>query len=296
MNFSSEQPRIIVVGSSSIDLVLETEKVPCENETVIARKSESYFGGKGANQAVGAARLGASVYFVGCVGMDPLGQQIMRNMVNENVNVGFVFETDREATGTAYVTTSGGNTAIVVVPAANNYLRVEHVEAADKYFHTADLVLLQLEVSMKVIEYTIKKAKKYGKKVGLYASPAQRLSDEILNHVDFIVVKSNELHIVFGKDQREDILKKYFNKVFVRDDINSTIYFDGTEMKYCRNDKDKTAYKMGMGDAFTVGFSIALCHRNSIEECVKFGNEVSARVSESKGSQCCLPRLSDFIS
>ena len=197
MNFSSEQPRIIVVGSSSIDLVLETEKVPCENETVIARKSESYFGGKGANQAVGAARLGASVYFVGCVGMDPLGQQIIRNMVNENVNVGFVFETDREATGTAYVTTSGGNTAIVVVPAANNYLSVEHVEAADKYFHTADLVLLQLEVSMKVIEYTIKKAKKYGKKVGLYASPAQRLSDEILNHVDFIVVKSNELHIVF---------------------------------------------------------------------------------------------------
>ncbi|WBV54250.1 PfkB family carbohydrate kinase [Chryseobacterium gambrini] len=296
MNFSSEQPKIIVVGSSSIDLVLETEKVPCENETVIARKSESYFGGKGANQAVGAARLGASVYFVGCVGMDPLGQQIMRNMVNENVNVGFVFETDRESTGTAYVTTSDGSAAIVVVPAANNYLSVEHVEAADKYFHTADLVLLQLEVSMKVIEYTVKKAKKYGKKVGLYASPAQRLSDEVLNNIDFIVVKSNELHIVFGEDQREEILKKYFNKVFVRDDINSTIYFDGTEMKYCRNDNDKTAFKMGMGDGFTVGFSIALCHKNSIEECVKFGNEVSARVSAEKGSQCGLPRVSDFTS
>lgn len=295
MNFSSEQPKIIVVGSSSIDLVLETEKVPCQNETVIARHSESYFGGKGANQAVGAARLGASVYFIGCVGMDPLGQQIMRNMVNENVNVGFVFETDREATGTAYVTTSDGNAAIVVVPAANNYLSIEHVEAADKYFHTADLILLQLEVSMKVVEYTVRKAKKYGKKIGLYASPAQRLSEEILDSVDFIVVKSNELHIVFGEDQREEILKKYFNKVFVRDDINSTIYFDGTEMKYCRNDKDKTVYKMGMGDAFTTGFAIALCHENPIEECVKFGNEVSARVSSKKGSQTGLPRVSDFF-
>jgi ribokinase len=296
MNFSSEQPKIIVVGSSSIDLVLETEKVPCKNETVIARNSESYFGGKGANQAVGAARLGASVYFIGCVGMDPLGQQIMRNMVGENVNVGFVYETDQEATGTAYVTTSDGNAAIVVVPAANNYLSIEHVESADKYFHTVDLVLLQLEVSMQVIEYTVKKAKKFGKQVGLYASPAQKLSDDILDNVDFIVVKSNELHIVFGEDQREDILKKYFNKVFVRDDINSTVYFDGTEMKYCRNDNDKNSYKMGMGDAFTSGFAVALCHKNSIEDCVKFGNEVSAKVSSKKGSQTGLPRVSDFFS
>ncbi len=295
MNFSSEQPKIIVVGSSSIDLVLETEKVPCGNETVIAHHSERYFGGKGANQAVGTARLGASVYFIGCVGADPLGQQVTKNMVSENVNVDFVFETDREATGTAYVTTSGGSAAIVVVPAANNHLSSEHVEAADQHFHTADLILLQLEVSMDVIEYTVRKAKEYHKKIGLYASPAQKLSDEVLEAVDFIVVKSNELHIVFGEDQREDILKKYFNKLFVRDDINSTVYFDGTEMKYCRNDHDKNAYTMGMGDAFTSGFSIALCHNNDIEECVRFGNQVSSMVSVRKGSQTGLPRVSDFL-
>ncbi|MFN4362609.1 ribokinase [Chryseobacterium hispalense] len=296
MNFSSDQPKIIVVGSSSIDLVLETEKVPGSNETVIASQSESFFGGKGANQAVGAARLGASVYFIGCVGQDPIGQQIMRNMVDENVNVSFVYETEHDASGTAYVTTSQGNSAIVVVPAANNYLSTDHVESADRDFQTADLILVQLEVSMEVVEFTINKAKKYGKKVGLYASPAQRLSDEIVENLDFIVVKSNELHILFGEDQREEILKKYFNKVFVRDDINSTVYFDGTEMKYCRNEKDKAIYKMGMGDAFTVGFSIALCHNNDIDDCVKFGNEVSARVSARKGSQTGLPRLSDFVS
>lgn len=295
MNFTSEQPKIIVVGSSSIDLVLETEKVPARNETVIASQSESFFGGKGANQAVGAARLGASVYFVGCVGQDPLGQQIMRNMISENVNVDFVFETDHDASGTAYVTASQGNSAIVVVPAANNYLSTEHVESADRYFQTADLILLQLEVSMNVVEFTVNKAKMYGKKVGLYASPAQRLSKEIVENLDFIIVKSNELHILFGEEQREEILRKYFNKVFVRDDVNSTVYFDGTEMKYCRNEKDSAVYKMGMGDAFTVGFSIALCHNNDIEDCVKFGNEVSARVSAKKGSQTGLPRLSDFV-
>lgn len=296
MNFSSEQPKIIVVGSSSIDLVLETDKLPSSNETVLASSSESYFGGKGANQAVGTARLGASVYFIGCVGMDPLGQQIMRNLVNENVNVGFIYETDKEATGTAYVTASNGDAVIVVVPAANKCLTTEHIESADKYFQTSDLVLVQLEVSLSVVEYTIKKAKKYGKKVGLYASPAVRLNTDILDNVDFVVAKSTELYTIFGEDQREEVLRKYFNKVFVRDDTNSTIYFDGTEMKYYRNDKDKAVYKMGMGDAFTSGFAVALCHGNSLEECVKFGNEVSARVSVKKGSQTGLPRQSDFFS
>lgn len=296
MNFSSEQPKIIVVGSSSIDLVLETDKLPLPNETVLAVNSESYFGGKGANQAVGTARLGASVYFIGCVGMDPLGQQIMRNLVGEGVNVGFVHETDKESTGTAYVTTSEGNAAIVVVPAANKYLNISHIDEADRYFHTSDLVLVQLEVSMDVVEYTVKKAKKYGKKVGLYASPAMRVNDAILEQVDFIVAKSNELFIIFGEEKREEVLKKYFNKVFVRDDTNSTIYFDGMEMKYYRKNKEKTVYKMGMGDAFTSGFAIALCHGNSIEDCVKFGNEVSSRVSGGKGSQTGLPRMSDFVS
>ncbi|QIY92565.1 ribokinase [Chryseobacterium gallinarum] len=296
MKFSSEQPKIIVVGSSSIDLVLETEKLPLPNETVLAVNSDSYFGGKGANQAVGTARLGASVYFIGCVGMDPLGQQIMRNLVGENVNVGFVHETDKESTGTAYVTTSNGNAAIVVVPAANKYLSKAHIDEADRYFHTADMVLVQLEVSMDVVEYTVKKAKKYGIKVGLYASPAMRISDDIIENVDFIVAKSSELYIIFGEEKREEILTRYFNKVFVRDDTNSTIYFDGTEMKYYRNDRDETVYKMGMGDAFTSGFAIALCHGNSVEDCVKFGNEVSSRVSGGKGSQTGLPRISDFLS
>ena len=90
MKISSEQPKIIIVGSSSIDLVLNASHHPAPNETVMATKSETFFGGKGANQAVGTARLGASVYFIGSVGMDPYGQQILRNLVDENVNVGFV--------------------------------------------------------------------------------------------------------------------------------------------------------------------------------------------------------------
>ena len=294
MTISAEQPKIIVVGSSSVDLVLNTEHHPMPNETVMAYKSENFFGGKGANQAVGTARLGASVYFIGCVGMDPLGQQVMRNLVDEGVNVGFVAETENAATGTAYVTAAEGKNAIVVMPAANHFLKKQNVDAAEKFFPTADLVLIQLEIPMEVVEHTVQLAKKYGKKVGIYAAPALRLSEEVIEYVSFIVAKSNELRIVFGDVSREEIMKKYPNKLFVRDDTNSTTYFNGSEMKYFRNDHDDVLNKMGMGDAFTSGFSVALCHGNPIDDCVKFGNDVSLKVAKNRGSQSGLPYLKDM--
>jgi ribokinase len=91
------------------------------------------------------------------------------------------------------------------------------------------------------------------------------------------VAKSNELSIIFGEESREKFLRKYPNKLFVRDDANSTIYHNGSEMKYHRNDPEDMPNKMGMGDAFTSGFSIALCHGNEIDDCVKFGNDVSLK-------------------
>lgn len=295
MKLISEQPKIIVVGSSSVDLVLTTHHHPQLNETVIAERSEFFFGGKGANQAVATSRLGASVYFVGCVGMDPLGQQVMRNLVDEGVNVGFVHETEDAETGTAYVTAAEGKTSIVVVPAANYKLTTRHVNEAEKFFTTADLILLQLEIPMNVVEHTAHLAKKHGKKTGLYAAPAKPITAELIDNVDFIIAKSNELGEIFGTEKPEVILKKYPNKLFVRDD-NSTTYFNGSEMKYYSNDPKSVAHKMGMGDAFTSGFAVALCHGNTIDECVKFGNDVSQKVAANKGSQRGLPYMKDFFS
>ena len=295
MNITSEQPKIIVIGSSSIDLVLNTANLPQPNETVMAEKSESFFGGKGANQAVATSRLGASTYFIGAVGMDPFGQQILRNLVDEGVNVGYVVEIEEAATGTAYVVAAKGVNSIVVVPASNYCLEPQHVAEAEKFFTTADLVLIQLEIPMDVVEYTAELVKNNSKKMGIYASPAKPLSVEIIENSSFIVAKSNELSIIFGDEPREQILRKYPNKLFVRDDTNSTTYFNGTEMKYYRNDHDSVLHKMGMGDAFTSGFAVALCHGNSIDNCVKFGNDVSLKVTKNRGSQSGLPYLKDII-
>ncbi|MFC6267459.1 ribokinase [Frigoriflavimonas asaccharolytica] len=295
MKFNSDQPKIIVIGSSSIDLVLNVPHYPAQNDTIMATNVQSFFGGKGANQAVAAARLGASVYFVGAVGMDPFGQQVLRNLKDEGVNVAFVYECEEVATGAAYVTAAENKNTIIVVPAANNELNKNHIKDAEKYFDTADVILLQLEIPIETIEFAVNLAKLNNVKVGLYAAPAKKISKEILDKIDFIVAKSSELETIFGIGTKDEILHQYPNKLFVRDDASSTTYFDGTEMKYHRNEPSEIVYTMGMGDAFVAGFTVAMCHQNSIDDCVKFGNKVSLKASAERGSQKGLPKLADII-
>lgn len=290
MKFNQEQPKILVVGSCSIDLVLGTERPVKAGETIMASYFENFYGGKGANQAVGTARLGASVYFVGCVGMDPLGQQILRHLVDEGINVGFVSESEDEPTGTAYVTRSEGKNRIVVVPAANDSLKPFQIDQAERFFEIADLVLVQLETPMAIIKKVFEKAKEYNVKLGVYASPAIRLPEEIIEYSNFIVAKKGDLFPIFGKEKKE-ILPQLANKLFVREEKNITAYYNGKEEVIVEGELGENAYEMGMGDAFVSGFSIALCHKNSVKDCVVFGNLVSQKVSEQKGSQGGLPTL-----
>ena len=294
MKLSNIKPNIVVVGSSSIDLVLNTSKIPTANNTVLAESLKSFLGGKGANQAIATSRLGAQTYFISRVGMDPFGQQVLRNLNDEAVNVAYVVEDEDEDTGTAYVTASNEGNAITVVPAANYNLSPTDISEAEKYLVAADLILTQLEIPMQTVEFLFKKAEILNKKIGIYAAPASRLSEEIIQYASFIVAKSTDLEIIFGEGNREDIIKHLPNKLFVRDGANSTSYFDGKEMKYFRKNPRTEAHNMGLGDAFTSGFSIALLHGNSIEDCVKFGNDVALKAADYRGSQKGLPYLEDF--
>ena len=295
MKFSSKQPKIIVIGSSSVDLILGTDRNPEPNETVLAEYSESYFGGKGANQAVAAARLGASVYFVGCVGMDPMGQQVMRHLVDEGVNVGYVFETEEASTGTAYILSAPDTNTVIVVPAANHCLNRHHIDEVSKFFETADFILIQLEIPTEVVDYTLKTARKYNKPVVVYASPAKKLSKEMMDMASFVIMKNSDAKSGFEATfSTEELLKNYPNRLFLREENNATIYFNGKEMIYHQHEDSDMPYKIGMGDAFTSGFTMALAHGNSIDDAVKFGNDVAAKASKSKSSQGGLPYLKDF--
>lgn len=294
MKLSNTKPQIVVVGSSSIDLVLKTSKIPTANNTVLAENLKSFLGGKGANQAIATSRLGAQTSLISRVGMDPYGQQVLRNLDDEEVNVTYVVEDENQDTGTAYVTASDEGNAITVVPAANYNLSPADIDEAEKYIGNADLILTQLEIPLQTVEYLFKKAKKLNKKIGIYAAPASRLSDQVIDYASFIVAKSTDLETIFGEGNHDEIMMHLPNKLFVRDGANSTSYFDGSEMKYFRKNPSTEAHSMGLGDAFTSGFSIALLHGNSIEDCVKFGNEVSLKAADYRGSQKGLPFLEEM--
>ena len=167
MKLSNIKPNIVVVGSSSIDLVLNTSKIPTANNTVLAESLQSFLGGKGANQAIATSRLGAQTYFISRVGMDPFGQQVLRNLNDEAVNVAYVVEDEDEGTGTAYVTASNEGNAITVVPAANYNLSPKDISEAEKYLVAADLILTQLEIPMQTVEFLFKKAEILNKKIAL---------------------------------------------------------------------------------------------------------------------------------
>lgn len=295
MKLSKKQPKVIVIGSCSIDKVVQTSKLPVAGEYVIAERFAYYLGGKGANQAVGMSRLGASVYFIGCRGMDPAGQQILRNLVSEDVNVGFLAETDQESTGSTFITRTDDEYYVVVIPGANKCLSTQNIDLAEKHIKECDMVLLQLEVSDEILKHSVIKAKSYNKIVGLYTSPARKIDQSVIDAVDFIIARRSELSEIFADENHEDVLKKYFNKLFVRDDSNSTVFFDGTEMVYQKEENDVLNYQIGMGGGFTCGFALALSHGNTLSDCVKLGNKVASKVSQKEGAQIGLPKLSEII-
>lgn len=293
MKISSKCPKIVVIGSCSIDLVLNIDEHPLIGETFVAKNSNNYIGGKGANEAVAVSRLGAETYFIGCVGMDPMGQQIMHHLVDENVNIGFVRETGRVSTGSAYVLASNKENTIVVDSGANNELTSKHIAKAEKHFQSADFILIQLETPLELIEYLVNLAKKYDKKIALYASPAREISLELLLKIDYIIIKKRGVEVMFKEAFSNELLKKFPNKLLVRA-CNTTSYFDGNEVKVIGDESIELVHKMGIGDAFVSGFAIALCHDNPIEEAVIFGNKVALKVSQKRGSQTGLPYLKDF--
>lgn len=296
IQFLDESPKITVIGSSSIDLVMKTPKTWTPNQTMIVHNIESFFGGKGANQAVGCARLGASVYFIGCVGMDPAGQQILRHLVEEGVNVGYVHENAYAESGKAYIFKSQNKNTILVSPAANYELKPTHIAQAEKIIEKSDLVLIQLEIPMEAVEYSINLAYRHQVKIGVYASPAiAALPEELIHRIDFIVAKETDVETLFGNEDMEYIMKKYPNKLFIRSNANDTSYFDGQNVKnISKNYQEYIQNTIGTGDAFTSGFAVALFHKNTLEQCVRFGNEIAHRVSLEISAQKGIPKRTEI--
>lgn len=192
--------RIVVVGSVNMDLVTLAPRFVAPGETILGERFLTVPGGKGANQAVAARRLGAEVALVGALGDDPFGRQLRDGLVAEQIDLSQLSQLAGCASGTASITVAHGENQIIVVPGANAKLDPGHVEQARTLIGRADAVLLQMEIPLETVEATLRLGQRLGVPVILNPAPAQELPGEWLRLARYITPNQHELAILLGAD------------------------------------------------------------------------------------------------
>ncbi|OOG49860.1 ribokinase [Rhodanobacter sp. C01] len=196
--------RIVVVGSINMDLVTQAARFVGPGETILGERFLTVPGGKGANQAVAAARLGAEVALVGATGNDAFGRQLRQGLAAENIDLTHTIALDDCASGTASITVANGENQIIVVPAANAHVTTAQIEQAQALIARADAVLVQMEIPLETVEATLRLGHRLGVPVILNPAPAQKLPTEWLKLARYVTPNQHELAILLGADPAED--------------------------------------------------------------------------------------------
>jgi ribokinase len=281
--------KITVIGSSSMDLVVTASKRPDKGETILGESFKTVPGGKGANQAVAAARLGAEVYMVGCVGDDAFGKEILDNFKKNNVNTRFVEPVTGVESGTAHITLAEGDNSIIVVKGANDYVTPGFVEKALDVIRDSDIVLIQQEIPEETVEYVSEKCQKFDVPLLLNPAPARRISEDVIERAAFITPNELEASILFdGKDLHEALLA-YPNKVFITEGKNGVRFHDGEKEIVVPSYKVDAVDTTGAGDTFNAAFAVALAEGKSFEESLKFANRAASLSVTKFGAQGGMP-------
>ena len=188
--------KVLVVGSINMDLVVQAERFPGPGETLLGQSFHTFPGGKGANQAVAARRLGAQVTMLGCVGGDSFGRQLLALLETEGIDTRCVRTEDGVSTGVAAITVSHAENSIIVVPGANHALLPADVLAAESAFAATDVVLCQLEIPQETAEAAAAMAEKHGKPFILNPAPAVPLSQSLRERATLLTPNEHELAIL----------------------------------------------------------------------------------------------------
>lgn len=290
---------ILIVGSTNTDMVVKTKRFPKDGETVLGGDFLMNPGGKGANQAVAAARLGANVTFYAKVGNDIFGHQTLANLKKENIDTHFIKIDDRNASGIALITVNEkGENNIVVSPGANKFLQIADLEDIDKYILLADVVLLQLEIPMETVEFVAEKAKKYGKKVILNPAPATKLSDKLLDGLYLITPNQSEAEVLIGTEiTDEDPLRRSADLLRLKG-VKNVIFTLGEKGVYFSNNthsknidapRVKVVDSTAAGDIFNGALATAIANGKEWDEAIDYAIN-AASISVTKiGAQASAP-------
>lgn len=281
--------KIIVIGSSSMDLVVSASKRPKAGETIIGDSFKTVPGGKGANQAVAAARLGAKVSMIGCVGDDNFGKIILDNFRQNQVITDYVEPVTQMESGTAHITLAEGDNSIIVVKGANDYVTPEYVQKAGKAIQNANIVLIQQEVPEETVEFVADFCHQLGIPLLLNPAPARFISQNVIDKATYITPNEHEAAVLFKDLSKEEALKKYPNKLLITEGKQGVRYFNGEKVVLVPTFKVEAIDTTGAGDTFNAAFAVAIAEGNGIEESVRFANRAASLSVTKFGAQGGMP-------
>lgn len=290
--------KIFVVGSANTDMVVKAATLPLPGETLLGGTFFMNAGGKGANQAVAAARLGGNVTLVAKVGNDIFGKQTIEGLQTANINTDFVFVDDTAPSGIALIMVNEeGENCIVVAPGANANLLPADIRMVDT-INEAAIILMQLEIPMATIEAVAKKAKENDQKVIINPAPAQPLSDGLLNGLFLITPNETEATLLTGVMVADEATASQAANIFLNRGVQNVIITLGRQGAYFKNKneqfkvaapvvqaKDTTA----AGDTFSGAITVALTENMNWQQAIEFAVKAASISVTRMGAQASVP-------
>lgn len=299
-----DKPKILVIGSANMDMVIKTDHFPVPGETIIGGNFSLIPGGKGANQAVAAARLGGEVGFLAQLGEDVFGARNLENYRKEGINISLIKLNPNKPSGVALITVdkSGENT-IIVAPGANETLSVDELYKAKDSFEAADMILIQLEIQLSVVFEACKMAFDLGKKIILNPAPAAILQPEIFPFLFLITPNETEAEQLTGVKVFDKHTAFEASEMLMAKGVENVIVTMGAAGAYVHTREFKGIIptkkvialdSTAAGDTFNGALAVALVKGGGMKEAVEFALKAATISVTKMGAQSSIPYLKDL--
>ncbi len=297
--------KIVVIGSSNVDMIMKMERLPQLGETVTDAEYTQVFGGKGANQAVGAARAGGDVTFITCVGNDPLAKTMVHNFKDDGMNTSHIFTEKDVPSGAALVMIGGkGDNYLSVAPGANYRLDRNKIDQVQPALEQAEIIVMQYEIPADTIEYVMDKAASLNIPVMWNCAPAREFNRTYLAKIDYLIV--NETEAAFLADIKADELaniEETADKLLKLGSRTVVITLGSKGSFVASQDGERfsvAAYPVqavdttAAGDVYCGALSVALVEKKPLRDAVKFASAAAALAVTKLGAQPSAPYRKDI--
>ncbi|WP_223448446.1 MULTISPECIES: ribokinase [Pseudomonas] len=295
--------KVVVIGSLNMDLVTRAPRLPKGGETLIGQSFTTVSGGKGANQAVAAARLGAQVSMIGCVGNDAYGEALRGALLAEQIDCQAVSTVDGSSGVALIVVDDSSQNSIVIVPGANGALTAEAIDRFDSVIRAADVLICQLEVPDASVGHALKRGRELGKTVILNPAPASRpLPADWYASIDYLIPNESEASALSGlsvdsldtaQAAATRLIALGAGKVIITLGAQGSLFADGQRFEHFPAPVVKAVDTTAAGDTFVGGFAAALAVGKDEAQAIRFGQVAAALSVTRAGAQPSIPALSD---